>query len=361
MTDAGDGSYTLDVAPASGPRSETLMAVDATAQPNLSSALQTLLSVSSNADCAHTGLSFTPPGLIADGQSSSTAKATFFNGSAVAANEPVTFTGDPGLNVVAAAPATDSGGVASATVHAGYSTGTKKVTVSDPNSLAACSQTLIISNGTAGTKDSGQLSRYIYRAYNDVLHRRGEDAGVEYYGNFVNFGGSRGKVALSFTTTSEYLTNVVNGMYQTYLGRGGDGDGVSYWVGRLADGSTTDEQLAALFISSDEFYATHGGTDSGWVDGLYQVVLHRAPDAVGKQSWLNALNSGWSRTAVAYAFTGSTEQLSQKVTGYYLTFLKRSPSSDTDVSYWVNAMQNGVHDENVMANFIGSQEYFDQS
>ena len=47
--------------------------------------------------------------------------------------------------------------------------------------------------------------------------------------------------------------------------------------------------------------------------------------------------------------------------GYYSTFLNRGPNSVDDVNYWVNAMQHGVHDENVMAAFIGSQEYFDQS
>jgi hypothetical protein len=341
--------------------SETLTAVDVVASGNLSSPTQTLLSVSSDADCAHTGMTFTPAGLIADGQSSSTAKATFFTGPAAAASEPVVFTADPGLNVTGASATTDPGGVATALVHAGYSIGTKKVTVTDAKSLISCSQMLGITNGTAGVKDSGQLSRFIYRAYNDVLHRKGEDAGVEYYGNFVNFGGSRGQVALAFTTTTEYLTNTVNGMYQKYLGRPGETDGVNYWVGQLENGGTTDEQLAALFLSSDEFYAQHSGTDSGFLDGLYQAVLGRAADADGKNSWLAAMQNGWTRTQVAYFFTGSTEQLSQKVVGYYSTFLNRGPSSVDDVNYWVNAIQHGVHDENVMAAFIGSQEYFDQS
>jgi hypothetical protein len=361
MTDAGDGSYSADLAPASAPKSEQLVAVDISTNPNLTSAPQTLVSASSSADCSHLGLKFTPATLVADGQSSAAASATWFNGSAPASGEPVTFTGDPGLNITGASVSTDSGGVSTATVHSGYSVGTRKVTVTDPNSLNACSQTLTVANGTAGTKDSGQLSRFIYRAYNDVLHRVGEDAGVEYYGNFVNFGGSRGQVALSFTTTTEYLTNVVSGMYQKYLGRAGDAGGITYWVGQLENGGTTDEQLAALFIQSDEFYANHGNTDAGWIDGLYNVVLGRNADAAGKTSWLNALNSGWSYTQVAYAFTGSTEQLSQKVAGFYQTLLHRAPNSAQDVSYWVGSIQGGVHDENVMAAFIGSQEYFDKS
>jgi hypothetical protein len=366
MTDAGGGVYTADLAPAAGPRSEPLIAVDLSVIPTLQSAPQTLNSVSGNADCATggggSGLAFTPVALTADGRSSSVARATFANGAGhPAAGEPVSFTGDPGLSITGASAVTDAAGAATATVHSGYSVGTRTVTVTDPGSLAACTRTLTVVNGTAGARDSGQLSRFIYRAYTDVLHRRGEDAGVEYFGNLVTGGGSRGQVALTFTTTGEYLTDVVNGTYQTYLGRAGDAGGVGYWVGQLQNGGTTDEQLAALFISSDEFYARHGGTDSAWVDGLYDVVLGRPADSAGRQNWLDALQNGWSRTQVAYAFTGSTEQLTQKVIGYYSTFLNRGPGSIDDVNYWVDAMQHGVHDENVMAAFIGSQEYFDGS
>jgi hypothetical protein len=361
MTDAGSGNYTATIPQAPSPMAETLIAVDTTPTTQLQSSPQTLDSVISNADCSHTGLKLTPSSVTADGQSSSAASAVFFNGSAPAANEPVTFTADPGLNVVAGSQTTDSTGTASATVHSGYAIGTKNVTVTDPNSLVSCSSTLTFTNGTAGTPDSGQLSRFIYRAYQDVLHRTGEDAGVNYYGNYVSFGGSRGQVALGFTDTTEYLTDVTNGLYQTVLGRAGDSAGVAYWVGQLQSGGTTDEQLEALFLGSDEFYADNGGTDNGFLNGLYQTVLGRAPDSAGESNWLAALGNGWSRTQVAYAFTDSSEQLSQKVIGYYQTFLHRAPNSASDVSYWVNAMQNGVHDENVMASFIGSQEYYDES
>jgi hypothetical protein len=366
MTDAGGGVYTADLAPAAGPRSEPLIAVDLSVIPTLQSAPQTLNSVSGNADCATggggSGLAFTPVALTADGRSSSVARATFANGAGhPAAGESVSFTGDPGLSITGASAVTDAAGAATATVHSGYSVGTRTVTVTDPGSLAACTRTLAVVNGTAGARDSGQLSRFIYRAYTDVLHRRGEDAGVEYFGNLVTGGGSRGQVALTFTTTGEYLTDVVNGTYQTYLGRAGDAGGVGYWVGQLQNGRTTDEQLAALFISSDEFYARHGGTDDSWVRGLYRVVLGRDPDTQGMANWLGALQSGWSRSQVAHAFTGSTEQLTQRVIGYYSTFLNRGPGSIDDVNYWVGAMQRGVHDENVMAAFVGSQEYFDRS
>lgn len=366
MTDAGGGVYTADLAPAASPRSEPLIAVDLSVIPTLQSAPQTLNSVSGNADCATggggSGLVFTPVALTADGRSSSVARATFAHGAGhPAAGEPVSFTGDPGLSIIGASAVTDAAGAATATVHSGYSVGTRTVTVTDPGSLAACTKTLTVVNGTAGARDSGQLSRFIYRAYTDVLHRRGEDAGVEYFGNLVTGGGSRGQVALTFTTTGEYLTDVVNGTYQTYLGRAGDAGGVGYWVGQLQNGRTTDEQLAALFISSDEFYARHGGTDDSWVRGLYRVVLGRDPDTEGMANWLGALQSGWSRSQVAYAFTGSAEQLTQRVIGYYSTFLNRGPGSIDDVNYWVGAMQRGVHDENVMAAFVGSQEYFDRS
>ncbi|HEY0410791.1 MAG TPA: Ig-like domain-containing protein, partial [Candidatus Dormibacteraeota bacterium] len=126
MTDAGGGSYTADLAPAARPASESLTAVDLSVTPNLQSAPQTLSSASSNADCATagggSGLGLTPAAVTADGTSPSVARATFATGAGhPAAGEPVSFSGGPGLTITGASATTDAAGVATATVHPGYS------------------------------------------------------------------------------------------------------------------------------------------------------------------------------------------------------------------------------------------------
>jgi hypothetical protein len=55
-------------------------------------------------------------------------------------------------------------------------------------------------------------------------------------------------------------------------------------------------------------------------------------------------------------FTHSTENFQHFVTNAYQTYLKRNPSA-YEVNFWVTGMSQGVTDEQVEANFIGSPEY----
>jgi hypothetical protein len=52
-------------------------------------------------------------------------------------------------------------------------------------------------------------------------------------------------------TDSEY----VGDLYNAILRRGGDGPGVQYWIGSIASGALTREQVRQQFVQSPEFQA----------------------------------------------------------------------------------------------------------
>jgi hypothetical protein len=60
---------------------------------------------------------------------------------------------------------------------------------------------------------------------------------------------------------------------------------------------------------------------------------------------------------VALGFTTSQERETQRVQADYQTYLGRSATT-TEVQYWVNFFENGGSNEQVVAGFISSQEYF---
>ncbi len=60
---------------------------------------------------------------------------------------------------------------------------------------------------------------------------------------------------------------------------------------------------------------------------------------------------------MADAFTHSAEYLSNIVVNDYQQFLGRTPTTQ-EVSLWVNAMEHGVTDEQVLADFVGSPEFY---
>jgi hypothetical protein len=163
-------------------------------------------------------------------------------------------------------------------------------------------------------------------------------------------------VANAFTHSAESYSNFVTNFYRADLGRSPDAEGLAYWVAQMQNG-LTDEQLEAGFIGSAEYIQDHGGTAQGWVQGLYQDVLGRSPDAKGLAYWVGQLGSGASPEAVAYGFAASPEREAQRVTADYQKYLGRSPDAD-GLTYWVNSFLAGSGNEDLIAGFVGSPEYY---
>ena len=60
---------------------------------------------------------------------------------------------------------------------------------------------------------------------------------------------------------------------------------------------------------------------------------------------------------MAYDFAASAEREAQRITADYRTYLNRDPEAGA-VDGWVNAFLQGASNENVIAGFVGSTEYF---
>ncbi len=198
--------------------------------------------------------------------------------------------------------------------------------------------------------------RFIDNAYVDLLSRAPDPGGLNYFTNRVFSGAPRNEVAGTLGNSTEYRTTLVNGLYQHYLHRAGEAGGVSGWVNALG-GSATDEGIAAAFIGSAEYFANHGGTNTGYIKAFYQDVLGRGPDA-GASYWVDRLNRGLiSRAGVASAFMGSLEYRTDVVNGIFSKYLRRG-GDPGGVSYWVDQLGHGYRDETLIAGFVGSDEYF---
>lgn len=95
--------------------------------------------------------------------------------------------------------------------------------------------------------------------------------------------------------------------YDAILDRKADPLGLEHVAAHSAVLSNAD--LAQAFLSSAEGQARYAGLDNrGFVDALYHAALNRAPDP-GAQSYVNTLNDGASRAAVAADIALSGEHL----------------------------------------------------
>ncbi len=131
----------------------------------------------------------------------------------------------------------------------------------------------------------------------------------------------------------------------------------------LARLGATDAQVRGSLLASDEFLAVHGGTDQGFVTGVYQDVLGRSPDAAGLAQWAAAYDSGFfTRYQLAEAILASPEARLSEVAHWFRDDLGRTASldalkADPGVAAWANLLDLGVGDDTVQAAIVGSFEY----
>jgi hypothetical protein len=134
-----------------------------------------------------------------------------------------------------------------------------------------------------------------------------------------------GKPTLLFATATSTPPPL---SYQWYRGNAGD----------------TSAPLTGLAPSNDRF-----------VTQLFVDLLGRVPTS-GEVATFSAL-AATSRTTAATAVLNSSEYRSALVTGFYNSFLHRTPTA-AEVSFWLPAFVSGLTDEQVEAQILGSAEYF---
>ena len=177
---------------------------------------------------------------------------------------------------------------------------------------------------------------YVEILYRALMDRAPDAAGKAHWVELLNNGISRTGIFQGFAESAEFtricnaygitrgnvdrsrleprdvnrgVTQFVARCYTKALGRNYDVDGLNHWCTKINSSPTkkaTAIQVSKSFLTSAEFQRRKL-SNSAFVDVLYQTFLGRAPDAAGKQHWLNKLNSGISRNTVMAGFYNSKE------------------------------------------------------
>jgi Domain of unknown function (DUF4214)/Bacterial Ig-like domain/Lipase (class 3) len=159
---------------------------------------------------------------------------------------------------------------------------------------------------------------FVQQLYQNVLGRAGESGGLQFWTGQLDAGTSRAQVLVGFSDSMENKVNTsVNigdkdrgeayRLYQAAFARTPDSGGLNFWTGQLDQGAAPI-QVGQGFVGSGEFAQLFAGLGTtGFVDQLYQNVLHRAADAGGEQFWVGQLNAGTSQAQVLLGFSDSLE------------------------------------------------------
>ena len=141
---------------------------------------------------------------------------------------------------------------------------------------------------------------WVSALYRELLQREITPSEVSYWTTLLTGGMSRLAVATQITSSDEYYSVYTKNLFITYLGRTAQTPDINYYLQQFHNGETLN-QVKAQILSSGEYYTRNGGTNFGFVSGLYRDVLGvpQNGDPAGVAYWVMQLSLGVSRSTVA--------------------------------------------------------------
>jgi len=246
--------------------------------------------------------------------------------------------------------------------------------------------TLTESKFTAKADIVEPVDSFVERLYTKLLGRESDEEGKEHNVGLIEENGyTAADIASGFVMSEEIkqknLSNeeFVTRMYNTFMDREPDEDGLSHWVSALDDGCSYAYVLKN-FIGSQEFngICEEYGMETGeyqlteprdmnrnltkFAARMYTKALGRPFDVDGINDWTNRYLTDVAEIGdIAYGFIFSTEfknknlNDSDYVDTLYRTFFDREPD-EGGKQHWLEQLKNGASREDVMYGFVGSQE-----
>jgi Domain of unknown function (DUF4214) len=210
--------------------------------------------------------------------------------------------------------------------------------------------------GSPSLPDS--MVRYVDSVYRDVL---GRNAGPNEYAGWVKdiLGGMpRAKVGVGFVTSTEYRQLMTKAAYQGVLHRTPSSSEVAGWVAAIKKGATTPDGIWEIFLSTQEFFKDSGGTNSGYVNGVFQLVDGRPATTAEKASWATVVAKKGGKYFVNAIFT-SPEAERYQVNQAFQKFLGRSASVGDQNTWGAYIKKHGLLSLRVQ--LLGSTEYWNRA
>jgi hypothetical protein len=172
---------------------------------------------------------------------------------------------------------------------------------------------------------------FVKALYATIFNREADEAGLAAWVAVLENGATRKKVLEGFLNSPEMkelcdelgipagsyrsdelvdryynLTAFINRVYKYMFNRTPSKTEVETYIKAFVAGEYTLGQFMQAAVGNTAFIARKLN-DSDFLDTVYQVMLDRAPDVLGKATWLSALSAGLDRRTVVQAIAKSAE------------------------------------------------------
>ncbi len=206
------------------------------------------------------------------------------------------------------------------------------------------------------TDDSSDLIRFAHSLSALFLGEEGTPVEADILASRVTYEG-RGNVVEELAHSDAWAGVFIDDLYRDVLGRSADAGGRSYWLGRLRDGTRTQD-VGSYFYGSAEYVAA-AGSNVDYITTLYRVLLDREPDQSGLDYWVDQLDSGLQPPMITDGFYQSPESRRGRVTTLYERILGRDPDPD-GLEFWSSSLLD-EDDIALAVHLASSSEYYDRA
>ncbi|MDX6234367.1 MAG: hypothetical protein QOH68_3472 [Nocardioidaceae bacterium] len=208
-------------------------------------------------------------------------------------------------------------------------------------------------------------SALVDQQYRDLLGRAADAGAVSGWGMSLQTGQTTQATLVTALVESPELSALVKPvtrLYMSYFGRSPDVAGLYYWAGRMREGLSLNS-VSDSFALSTEFVTRYGLLlNPAFVDLVYHNVLGRSADPGGLSYWLGRLSNGTaSRGAVMAGFSESNEYRAATATlvdvVVIYTGLLRRPVDGSGWTFWSGQLDAGTPMSQLVAGLLSSAEY----
>ncbi|HZU34488.1 MAG TPA: putative Ig domain-containing protein, partial [Gemmataceae bacterium] len=199
---------------------------------------------------------------------------------------------------------------------------------------------------------------FLEGVYNDLLHRPLDSQSLAGWAPMLQQGVSRQAVVSQIENSTEYRTDLINQLCNTYWHRPPDPVALGTYLGYLQGGGTVEGIEISLLSSPEFFQSQGGGNDAGFLHALFEDVLGRPVDPLSQTVFGSLLQLGMPTADVALCVVASPEADAHVVETCYETYMHR-PADPIGLVTWTSWMLLGAGEENLVAGMLGTQDYFD--
>ena len=228
----------------------------------------------------------------------------------------------------------------------------------------AYAQANIVGSQEAFNRAGGTNAAWVVYLYQKVLGRNPAGGEENYWINGLNAGTfNRPNVAFGFLLSKEYTQRVVAGDYSAYQPGGlATPPADSLQVAGFAlrnhnfNANTEEQVLTSILVGNGDYVATD--RIGSWLRAIYNDVLGRPISTPELVNWETGVeDQGFTFTTIAYGVVRSHEANDRLVAQYYAQYLRRA-STAAERSGLVGLLDNGGRREVVLAQILGSNEYY---